>query len=91
MRASRRTFSMSTSAAIFAWRSRFLASLAATARLSSAAAEPMVEMLRLMRSGDCTMRARVREMPSDAAFISLLTRSCGARSVAVQGAARTVG
>ena len=76
-----RTFSMLRSAAIFVCRSRVFASLVATVRLSSAAVLPMLVMLRLMRSGDCTMRERVREMLSVRVSISLVTFSCMTRTL----------
>lgn len=68
---------MLSSAEIFVCKSRVLTSFAATVRLSSAAADPIAEILRLIRSGDCTIRERVREMFSDAVFIALFTFSCG--------------
>lgn len=67
---------MLSSAAIFVCRSRVFASLDATVRFSSAAEWPMVEMVRLMRSGDCTMRVRVRFMFSEDVAISAATFSC---------------
>lgn len=71
-----RTFSMLRSAAIFVCRSRVFASLVATVRLSSAAVLPMLVMLRLMRSGDWTMRERVRLIVSVTVAISVVTFSC---------------
>lgn len=67
---------MFSSAAIFVCRSRVFASFNATVRFSSAAEWPMVEMVRLMRSGDCTMRVRVRFMFSEEVAISAATFSC---------------
>ena len=72
---------MLSSAAILACKSLVFVSLAATVRFSSAALLPMLWMSRLMRSGDCTMRERVREMLSVRVSISLVTFSCMTRTL----------
>jgi hypothetical protein len=66
------TFSILNRALILAWRSLALASCMFTVRLSSIAVEPMTEMLRLMRSGDWTIRERVRAIESETLAISSL-------------------
>lgn len=71
-----RAFSIFSRAAIFACRSLVFVSLVATVRFSSEALLPILWISRFMRSGDCTIRERVREMLSVTVSISLVTFSC---------------
>lgn len=61
---------MLNKAVIFACKSRALPSWSETSRLSSMAVEPIETIVRLMRSGDWTIRARVREIESVAMTVS---------------------
>ena len=67
---------MLRSAAIFACRSRILASCEAIVFLSSFTVALIVAMLRLMRSGSWTMRLFVRLIFSVTIAVSLFTPSC---------------
>lgn len=67
---------MASNALIFPWSSLALASCMATVFLSSTVAEVIVMMVRLMRSGDWTIRDLVRVIASEMVTISPLRASC---------------
>ena len=71
------TFSMPRSAFTLAWRSRTLASCIVTIFFSSTAVTAIVDMVRFMRSGDCTTRDRVWLMASEILVISPWSASLG--------------
>lgn len=64
------TFSMLNKAVVLAWRSLALDSWSVTVFLSSIAVEPMETMVRFIRSGDWTIRERVRDIVSVAKTVS---------------------
>jgi len=72
----RQTFSRLSKAFVFDRRSLAFASCMTTVRLSSMTVEPIVVILRLIRSGDWTIRERVRAMESATLETSLLRFSC---------------
>lgn len=66
---------MLSKALILDWRSLALVSCIITVFLSSLAVELIVVIVRLIRSGDCTIRERVRLIASDTLAISPLRAS----------------
>lgn len=70
------TFSMFVKALILACKSLALASCISAVFLSSVAVELIVAIVRFMRSGDWTIRDRVRVTVSETLAISPLSASC---------------